>query len=686
MRVRERKKERERLRERERVRRERNSGRWRVTPRANGAKCERESIGETSRRSYAGNLGRAKLTHSGSNWRDNKDITSLYFSRFAEDITEKDLWYHFKRWGDVREIFIPKRRNLAGRRYGFVRFKGVQDIPFLVKKLDSIVIGGLKLFVNLPKYGREKGRETRGNIQAKLPMDRKQGGEFRNRNAPPISYADALRRNTSREGDQKSVFIPNNQHTSLSVAQIQLEPEDTLWLKEAWVAHLKNPAMYDRVEEELMWETGKDIRTTFMGDDQVLLLGLSEYDANQLINGDRTFLFSSIERWHPNMRVDYRLTWIQCWGIPVQAWNPKHFNQIIAAMGEVVDIDDAVEEKRRVDKARLLIRTQWRPSIQHTVEVMIDGAKFMVHINEESCQGHVGCSRRAGNAEGSSEEINSDDSMFDSSSHINWDHGDTASDLPELESCSNPHGGASQYLAGADDRGGLSRVPPQVSELLSAREEEVANSSRGTKIQQTWMLPAGFSDGCDPVGIYPRSIAETRVTPLPGHKFKSIMSMGCGMVPMIFPGIQQYMPPMGMGIGMGMGMGMEMGMGMGMSRSVMPFPNMLASSTLPAATAAAHLGPRFPMPPFHMPHVATPDSSRMQGANHPDNNMLNSLGTLDPDQSCIPNFTDPYQQYLSLQQAQLQLMQTMNQPNVSKPSTSRGQENPEKHQSGKVSL
>ncbi|RDX80585.1 Transcription factor PIF1 [Mucuna pruriens] len=157
-----------------------------------------------------------------------------------------------------------------------------------------------------------------------------------------------------------------------------------------------------------------------------------------------------------------------------------------------------------------------------------------------------------------------------------------------------------------------------------------------------------------------------------------MMSMGCGMVPMMFPGIQQYMPPMGMG--MGMGMGMEMGMGM--NRPVMPFPNMLASSTLPAATAAAHLGPRFPMPPFHMPRVPAPDSSRMQPANQPDNNnMLNSLGTPDPEQSRVPNFTDPYQQYLSLQQVQLQLMQAMNQPNVSKPTTSKGQENPEKHQS-----
>ncbi|XP_047175418.1 transcription factor PIF1-like isoform X2 [Vigna umbellata] len=155
-----------------------------------------------------------------------------------------------------------------------------------------------------------------------------------------------------------------------------------------------------------------------------------------------------------------------------------------------------------------------------------------------------------------------------------------------------------------------------------------------------------------------------------------MMSMGCGMVPMMFPGIQQYLPPMGMGIGMGMGMEM------GMNRPVMPFPNMLTSSTLPAATAAAHLGPRFPpVPPFHIPHVPAPDSSRMPAPNLSNNSMLNALGTQGPDQSRIPNYTDPYQQYVGLQQVQLQLMQAMNQPNVSKPSTSRGQENPEKHQS-----
>ena len=129
--------------------------------------------------------------------------------------------------------------------------------------------------------------------------------------------------------------------------------------------------------------------------------------------------------------------------------------------------------------------------------------------------------------------------------------------------------------------------------------------------------------------------------------------MGCGMVPMMFPGIQQYMPPMGMG--MGMGMGMEMGM----NRPLMPFPNMLAASAMPQATVA-QLGPRFPMPPFQMPHAPQPDSSRMQAAapNQPENNTLPPFVSPDPNQLRIPSFSDPYQKGLGPhQQMHLQFLQ-----------------------------
>ena len=50
------------------------------------------------------------------------------------------MWYHFKQMGDVREIFIPKQRNKEGRRYGFVRYKGVSNASYMEKKLDNIIV------------------------------------------------------------------------------------------------------------------------------------------------------------------------------------------------------------------------------------------------------------------------------------------------------------------------------------------------------------------------------------------------------------------------------------------------------------------------------------------------------------------------------------------------------------------
>ncbi|KAK4408197.1 26S proteasome regulatory subunitA [Sesamum angolense] len=88
-----------------------------------------------------------------------------------------------------------------------------------------------------------------------------------------------------------------------------------------------------------------------------------------------------------------------------------------------------------------------------------------------------------------------------------------------------------------------------------------------------------------------------------------MMSMGCGMMPMMYPGMQQYMPAMGMGMGMGMGMDM------GMNR---PYPSMLPGSAMPNPAAVAHMGPRFPMPPFHMQPVPVPDPSRIQASNPTD--------------------------------------------------------------------
>ena len=66
------------------------------------------------------------------------------------------------------------------------------------------------------------------------------------------------------------------------------------------------------------------------------------------------------------------------------AWDTLHIKHIVSGIGEVVDVDDKVEERRRLDVARILIKTSWKPWIQHTVHVRIKGEMFLVHVAEKS--------------------------------------------------------------------------------------------------------------------------------------------------------------------------------------------------------------------------------------------------------------------------------------------------------------
>lgn len=148
-----------------------------------------------------------------------------------------------------------------------------------------------------------------------------------------------------------------------------------------------------------------------------------------------------------------------------------------------------------------------------------------------------------------------------------------------------------------------------------------------------------------------------------------MMSMGCGMVPMMYPaGMQQYMPAMGMGMGMGIGMDM------GMTRPMVPYPSMIPGSAMPNT--------RFPLPPFHMAPVPLPDPSRMHATTQADT-APNSTIPQSQNHPRLPNFADPYQQYVGFHPSPLPLPQNQAvvQPNANKPSTSKDIGNL-KHQSG----
>lgn len=86
------------------------------------------------------------------NWRNALDVYSFYFMRFPKDMGKRNYGLNSKNWV-TSEVFIAKKRNRSERRYGFVRFKGVDDVQKLERQLDNLIICGHKMHANLPKHG-----------------------------------------------------------------------------------------------------------------------------------------------------------------------------------------------------------------------------------------------------------------------------------------------------------------------------------------------------------------------------------------------------------------------------------------------------------------------------------------------------------------------------------------------------
>ncbi|KAH1034982.1 hypothetical protein GYH30_055109 [Glycine max] len=278
------------------------------------------------------------------------------------------------KFGDIREIFVSKNRNRNGTRYGFARFKGVEDVYNLERKLDNIVYGGLKMYVNTPKFRRNRFQRT--NLQAKRVeyVEQKEEEATRPRHVHQSvnqgTYAKVVAENNKGTGASRPAGNANRRYEgSWSSVYLDVTETGSNWAKEAWVGRLKNLAIFDRVENDLYWDFEDDISPKYVGDDMVLLIGLTDERVKQMMEEEerRATPFHSLEKWSPKIHTGYRLTWVTCWGIPLLAWDTKQISKIVVVIRDMVDVDDDVELVRRLDRARVLLKTPRRPFIQHTV-------------------------------------------------------------------------------------------------------------------------------------------------------------------------------------------------------------------------------------------------------------------------------------------------------------------------------
>lgn len=84
-------------------------------------------------------------------------ITKLFVNNLPDRCSGADLAAVLRGMGTIFDIYIARKRNKEGKRFGFVSFLDVKDCKELLKTLSSVRLGDFKLKFNIARFVLEEG-------------------------------------------------------------------------------------------------------------------------------------------------------------------------------------------------------------------------------------------------------------------------------------------------------------------------------------------------------------------------------------------------------------------------------------------------------------------------------------------------------------------------------------------------
>lgn len=134
--------------------------------------------------------------------------------------------------------------------------------------------------------------------------------------------------------------------------------------------------------------------------------------------------FYDVRQWSSALVVKERGAWLRCQGVPLHAWSDNFFEMIAISFGTFVSMDWSSMQKKRLDVARMLIRTSSWEVVNRLIKVQVNGLFYNIRVIEEPFPEFTFNDRKSGNKEGPS-------SSSDSLSNFSW--GAVLEDLIDTE-------------------------------------------------------------------------------------------------------------------------------------------------------------------------------------------------------------------------------------------------------------
>ncbi|KAL4572523.1 hypothetical protein LXL04_019302 [Taraxacum kok-saghyz] len=311
---------------------------------------------------------------------------TFFFTNFPEDSTEAGLWKTFREAGDIVDLFIARKRSLAGKKFGFARFRKVRDNAAMEGKLNNLYVGGAQIKANVARFSRgtkPSPPHQHQPVKVKSKIVKLNTGE--EHQATPVgtsrSYADMLNGKIPVREDTWKEATEEEQVVNIITPQCSRDK-----LQKSLIGEARNYDKLKHIQALVTAEGISDVKIYYIGGFNVQLEFASQNVAQNFKDNAKAVWkkwFSSLHDWDPKFCCNTRLASITIVGLPPHAWMQNTFSEIASLWGEILLPELCMEGKEIRDRGKVAIITSQMIKISETVVVMVDDVHFRVLVEED---------------------------------------------------------------------------------------------------------------------------------------------------------------------------------------------------------------------------------------------------------------------------------------------------------------
>ena len=322
------------------------------------------------------------MRQSSTTRRNIRGGTSVYVNNLPTILDKYGLKGIFKRAGKVVDTYIPTRkRGEARSRYGFVRYRSINEARKSIQVFNNREIRGCQLKVSMARSGRAPGR-----VKEKGNQRRDQAGKREGRDSHKT---------------EKKIWRPikkkKQENTSMKTLQGQVNEDFLSWLSRSLICRSQIPRDVATLASAVMSSYGQCSKIYALSGSQFIVTFQSEEERDEALQNHEELdvWFTEIKVWNQYERCSSRRVWLEVIGVPPHGWLWENFKIIAELWGCLICLGKPIFRTEAFDNMKIQIETDILAFIEDDIILNIEGLGFRVHIREVSCPGSIKENNRA---------------------------------------------------------------------------------------------------------------------------------------------------------------------------------------------------------------------------------------------------------------------------------------------------